>query len=71
MTGDQRTSATHETPERGIVRPVLKSGTYRLPLDAHEIIAAEVATAAARGDKLTQAEVITAALRRTYRPDGP
>jgi hypothetical protein len=71
MSGDQRASATHETPERGIVRPVTKPGTYRLPLDAHEIIAAEVKAAAAKGDTRSQAEVITYALRHTYRPDGP
>lgn len=72
---DQRptpeTPTVHQTPERGIVRPILKPGTYRLPGDAHDIITTEVAAQAAKGNRVSQAEVITHALRHTYRPEPP
>ncbi|MDZ5146313.1 hypothetical protein [Microbacterium testaceum] len=46
-----------------VVRIEKKPATYRLPLDVHEIIDNARNEAAARGDRLTNDEVITMAVR--------
>ncbi|MGO2933141.1 hypothetical protein [Microbacterium sp.] len=51
------------TPNSNLVRPKLKAGTYRLPLDAHAIINEIVEEAAANGDRLSKDAVVTNALR--------
>jgi hypothetical protein len=54
------------TAKRTLARPVLRAGTYRLPEDAHALIAAEVEAAAERGDRVSQQDAVTYALRQTY-----
>jgi hypothetical protein len=54
-------------PQRyNVTRPVKKADTYRLPLDAHALIRAEIADAAENGNRLTKDDVVTKALRALY-----
>jgi len=46
-----------------LVRPATKAGTFRLPLDAHEIINQAIAEEAALGNRLTKDAAVTDALR--------
>lgn len=47
----------------GLVRPVRKPSTYRLPQDALDIIAQAVADEAALGNRLTKDAAVTEAVR--------
>jgi hypothetical protein len=55
-----------KTVKKNLVRPVLRPATFRLPLDTHALIAAEIAFQAEQGNRLSQADVVTSALRHTY-----
>jgi hypothetical protein len=60
-------STTTRTSARyNVTRPVKKADTYRLPLDAHALIRAEIADAAENGNRLTKDDVVTKALRALY-----
>jgi hypothetical protein len=68
---DSATAAAPSTTTRtsaryNVTRPVKKADTYRLPLDAHALIRAEIADAAENGNRLTKDDVVTKALRALY-----
>lgn len=59
-------SSTRTTARYNVTRPIKKADTYRLPLDGHALIRAEIGAAAENGDRLTKDDVVIKALRTVY-----
>lgn len=59
-------SVARKTAKYNVTRPVKKADTFRLPLDAHKLIRAEVEAAAENGDRVTKDDAVTYALRHTF-----